>query len=120
MTLVLATRNPGKLAEIRAMLHDLPVEVVSISDVLPAFVAPAEDADTFEANAYKKARSVAEATQLVTLADDSGLCVDALGGRPGVRSARFAREGATDAENNAALLTALEEVEDPHRTARFR
>jgi inosine/xanthosine triphosphate pyrophosphatase family protein len=68
----------------------------------PWFAPPVEDGETFEANAYIKARAVASATQLVTLADDSGLEVDALGGRPGVRSARFAREGATDAENNAA------------------
>ena len=57
---------------------------------------------------------------MVTLADDAGLEVDALAGRPGVRSARFAKEGATDAENNAALLAALEEIDDEHRTARFR
>lgn len=120
MTLVLATHNPGKLAELRAMLRELPVDVVSVTDVVPAFAPPVEDGETFEANAYKKARAVAEATQMVTLADDSGLVVDALGGRPGVRSARFAREGATDAENNAALLEALTEVDEAQRTARFR
>ncbi|NUP13988.1 MAG: RdgB/HAM1 family non-canonical purine NTP pyrophosphatase [Polyangiaceae bacterium] len=120
MTIVLATKNPGKLAEIRTMLQGLPVDVVSISEVLPTYVSPIEDGDTFEANAFKKARAVAAATQLVTLADDSGLVVDALGGRPGVRSARYAGEGASDAENNAALLSAMSEVDDPQRTARFR
>lgn len=120
MTLVLATHNPGKLAELRMMLGELPVEVVAVSDVVPAFAPPLEDGETFEANAFKKARAVAEATQMVTIADDSGLVVDALGGRPGVRSARFAREGASDSENNAALLEALSEVEEAHRSARFR
>lgn len=120
MTLVLATHNPGKVAELRAMLEGLPVDVVSVAEVAPSFVAPPEDADTFEGNAFKKARAVAEATQLVTLADDSGLVVDALGGRPGVRSARYAGDGATDAQNNAALLAALSEVDEPQRTARFR
>ncbi len=120
MTLVLATHNPGKIAELRSMLKDLPVEIVSIGEVMAAYVPPPEDAETFEGNAFKKARAVAEATQLVSIADDSGLVVDALNGRPGVRSARFAREGATDAENTAALLAQMSEVEDTERTARFR
>jgi XTP/dITP diphosphohydrolase len=120
MTLVLATHNPGKLAELRSLFASLPVEVVPIREVVPSYGPPVEDGATFEENALKKARAAAEATQLVAIADDSGLEVDALGGRPGVRSARFAREGATDAENNAMLLSALEEVEDASRTARFR
>jgi XTP/dITP diphosphohydrolase len=120
MTIVLATHNPGKLAELRSLFASLPIEVVPIRDVVPSYSAPIEDGATFEDNALKKARAAAEATQLVAIADDSGLEVDALGGRPGVRSARFAREGATDAENNAALLQALDEVEDTARAARFR
>jgi len=120
MTVVLATKNPGKVAEMRAMLSDLPVEVLPLGEVFGAFSLPVEDGETFEANAFKKARAVAEATQLVAIGDDSGLVVDALGGRPGVRSARFARDGATDSENNAALLMAMTEVEDTARTARFR
>ncbi len=120
ITLVLATKNAGKVAELRALLEAEPVEVLAVTEVLPAWAAPAETGATFEENAYLKARAVADATTLVTIADDSGLEVDALGGRPGVRSARFARDGATDAENNAALLTALSEVEDAGRTARFR
>lgn len=120
MTLVLATRNAGKIAELRMMLRELPIEVVPISEVAPALSATVEDGETFEANAFKKAREVAEATQLVTIADDSGLVVDALGGRPGVRSARFARDGATDEENNAALLAQLSDVAEAARTARFR
>lgn len=120
MTIVLATHNPGKLAELRTLFASLPVEVMPIREVAPSYAPPVEDGTTFEENAVKKARAAAEATQLVAIADDSGLEVDALGGRPGVRSARFAREGATDAENNAALLQALEEVEDSSRSARFR
>jgi XTP/dITP diphosphohydrolase len=120
MTIVLATHNPGKLAELRVLFRSLPVEVMSIRDVAPSYTPPVEDGATFEENAAKKARAAAEATRLVAIADDSGLEVDALGGRPGVRSARFAREGATDAENNATLLDALQEIEDAGRTARFR
>lgn len=120
MSLVVATGNRGKLGEIRALLEGLPIEVLSLSDVLAPFSQVLEDGDTFAKNALKKARNVADASQLVTLADDSGLEVDALGGRPGVRSARFAREGATDAENNAALLAQLEEIGEESRTARFR
>ncbi len=120
MTIVLATQNPGKLAELRAFFAALPIEVVSVQEVAPSYVAPAEDGATFEENALKKARAAAEATQLVAVADDSGLEVDALSGRPGVRSARFAREGATDSENNAALLSQLGPLDDPERGARFR
>jgi XTP/dITP diphosphohydrolase len=125
MTLLVATQNQGKLAELRALLRDLPVHLVDPSEVLPGFPAPPELGDTFEANALEKARTYASEALLVTLADDSGLEVDALGGRPGVRSARFAGEGATDAENNAALLHALgqasrDEGDGAGRSARFR
>jgi XTP/dITP diphosphohydrolase len=120
MSIVVATSNPGKLAEIRQLLALLPVEVLSINDALESPPNVVEDGATFEANALKKARTIAAATMMLTLADDSGLEVDALGGRPGVRSARFASEGATDAENNAELLRRLHGVEDEQRTARFR
>jgi len=120
MTVVLATHNRGKIQELRALLSALPVEVLSIVDVLPQHPMPIEHGATFQENAFIKARDAAAATGLVAIADDSGLEVDALGGRPGVRSARFARDGATDAENNAALLTAMQEVEETARTARFR
>lgn len=120
MSIVLATTNRGKLAEINALLSDWPVEVVTVVAVLGSMPPIVEDGDSFEANAIKKARAVAEATQSVTLADDSGLEVDALSGRPGVRSARFASESATDAENNALLLEMMQDVDDELRTARFR
>jgi XTP/dITP diphosphohydrolase len=120
MSIVVATSNAGKLAEIRAMLSGLPVEVLSASEALGKPLVVVEDGDTFEANARKKATAVAQATMMVTLADDSGLEVDALGGRPGVRSARFAHEGATDAENNASLLQQMQDIDDSERAARFR
>lgn len=119
-SVLLATSNRGKLGELNALLGDLPVDLVPFSVALPDREPPVEDGATFEDNARIKARSGADAAMMVTIAEDTGLEVDALGGRPGVRSARFAKEGATDAENNAALLKALEEVEDDQRTARFR
>jgi XTP/dITP diphosphohydrolase len=119
-TLVIATSNLGKLAEIRSMLEGQPVTLLRPVDVLGHSLEVVEDGDTFEANAEKKAREVATATGHLTLADDSGLEVDILGGLPGVRSARFAGEGASDAENNAELLRRLQGVETTPITARFR
>jgi XTP/dITP diphosphohydrolase len=119
-TIVLSTSNDGKLSELSALLGDLPVHVVSSREVLGKSLTIVEDGDTFEANAITKAVATCRATGLIALADDSGLEVDALGGRPGVRSARFAHERATDAENNAALLRELEEVEGNARRACFR
>jgi XTP/dITP diphosphohydrolase len=120
LTLVLASSNEGKLRELRVLLADLPVQVLGVSDVLGRVLPVDETGSSFEENAILKASAVCQATRLVSLADDSGLEVSALGGRPGVRSARFAHERANDAENNAALLRALEHVEPPARTARFR
>lgn len=118
--LLLATSNRGKLAELRELLADLPIEIVSLATALPGRPQVAEDGATLRDNALIKARAAAAATMMITIAEDAGLEVDALGGRPGVRSARFAGEAATDADNNAALLEALEEVEDDQRSARFR
>ncbi|MFW6051496.1 MAG: RdgB/HAM1 family non-canonical purine NTP pyrophosphatase [Myxococcota bacterium] len=117
--LLVATGNRGKLAELRRLFAGLELEVVGLDAVGPV-PEVVEDGDTFEANAAKKAREVAAATGEMTLADDSGLEVDALGGAPGVRSARFAGEGATDAENNRLLLERLEATGDAARTGRFR
>lgn len=120
LTVLAATSNRGKLAEIRAILGDLPIEILGWSGIMKNRPQVAEDGATFEENALLKARAGAAASLMITVADDSGLEVDALGGRPGVRSARFSKDGATDAENNAALLAALEEIEDDQRAARFR
>lgn len=124
-TLVVATSNRGKLEELKALLAGLPLEVRAASEVLPEPPRVVEDGETFAENAIKKARAVSQATMSLTLADDSGLEVDLLGGRPGVRSARFAHDRATDAENNAALLAALGAFEggdarDSGLRARFR
>ncbi|HEX3770708.1 MAG TPA: RdgB/HAM1 family non-canonical purine NTP pyrophosphatase, partial [Polyangiaceae bacterium] len=124
--LVVATGNRGKLAELRALLAGDPVRVLGVAEALGEPPEVVEDGDTFAANATKKALIVAQATKALTLADDSGLEVDVLGGRPGVRSARFAGEHATDAENCAALVAALRGEEPDGRDgsegfrARFR
>lgn len=121
MSIVVASGNRGKLAEIRQILANLPVEVMSAAEALgDAMPNITEDGETFEDNARIKATTIASLSMMLTLADDSGLEVDALGGRPGVRSRRFASEGATDAENNAELLRSMEEVDDGERSARFR
>ncbi|PNU19460.1 non-canonical purine NTP pyrophosphatase [Geothermobacter hydrogeniphilus] len=116
--LVVATGNAGKLKEIRRLLADRAIEVLSLADFdnLPEIV---EDGETFAANAEKKARIIAEATGLLTLADDSGLTVAALNGAPGVRSARFAGENAGDADNNRKLLNQLQGVAGDRRQAAF-
>lgn len=119
MTLVLATHNDGKVTELSALLADLPVHVATIKQVLGENLPMNEDGETFEANAVHKAREVCRTTGMLSLGDDSGLEVEALAGRPGVRSARFAHDLATDAENNAALLREMEEIDGP-RAARFR
>jgi XTP/dITP diphosphohydrolase len=108
--LVLASDNPGKLAELQALLQPLRIEVLPQR----AFgVGGAEEPHpTFLENALAKARHAARATALPALADDSGLCCAALDGAPGVRSARFAGDGATDAQNNAALVERLAAVDD--------
>jgi XTP/dITP diphosphohydrolase len=93
------------------------VRVEAVSERLRDPPWPVEDGATFVENAVKKARAAAQATFMLSLADDSGLEVDALDGRPGVHSARFARERASDAENNAALLAALESFTDPVSSA---
>jgi XTP/dITP diphosphohydrolase len=117
MKIVLATRNQGKVTELAGRLSRLDVEVLSIHDV-PGAPKVEEDQDTLEGNARKKARALYEASGLPSLADDTGLEVRALGGRPGVHSARYAGNGASDAANRSRLLEQLAEHGDRH--ARFR
>jgi len=106
MTLVIATSNLGKTAEIRDMLEDFPVNVKNLADFGP--LPPVEeDGDTFDDNAYKKASAVSKILGLPALADDSGLVVDALGGAPGVYSARYAGENATDEQRYTKLLAEM-------------
>lgn len=118
MKLVLATKNKNKIDEIKALTRDIPVEILTLED-FPALVLPPEEARSFLENALEKARFVARSTGLTALADDSGLEVAELGGRPGVRSSRYAGEGATDKENNEKLLRELSGVGAERRKARF-
>lgn len=115
---VLATANRGKLAELQALLAGCGFEVVPQSDF--GVEPPVEDGDSFAANALIKARHAARVSGLPAIADDSGLEVDALGGRPGIHSARYAGPACSDADNNAKLLTELAGVEDARRSARYR
>ncbi|HEV7401597.1 MAG TPA: RdgB/HAM1 family non-canonical purine NTP pyrophosphatase [Chthoniobacteraceae bacterium] len=117
MNLLIASRNAHKTAEIRAMLG--AAWTVADLNAHPDLPSPEETGETFMANAEIKAAAAAERFAGLVLADDSGLEVDALGGAPGVRSARYAGEGATDAGNRAQLLRALTGATGP-RTARFR
>ena len=117
-TILIATKNRGKVAEIGDLVKDLPVNFLSLADV-PNPPDVIEDGATFEENALKKARVIAKATGMVTLADDSGLCVDALDGRPGVFSARYAGEPATDAEKCDLILEEMQDVPAERRSARF-
>jgi XTP/dITP diphosphohydrolase len=114
--LVCASANPGKVAELAALLAaqvDLLARPDHVGDV-------DETADTLVGNARLKAKAICDATGLPAVADDTGLEVDALGGAPGVYTARFARAGATDAENRAHLLEVLRDVVGSDRSARFR
>jgi XTP/dITP diphosphohydrolase len=114
--IVLATSNKGKIREFAGLLEGVFGSIISLNDLeSPPDVV--EDGMTFRENAIKKARAIAAYSGLPAFADDSGLEVDALGGRPGVYSARYAGDGATDRDNIAKLLSELEGIED--RNARF-
>ncbi len=116
--LVLATRNRNKVIELVALLGDLGITIRTL-DEFPDAPDVVEDGDTCEANAVKKARAIAESTGLPAVADDTGLEVDALGGRPGVYAARYAGEDATYEDNCRKLLRELTGVPREQRTARF-
>lgn len=119
LQIVVASRNAHKVAEIQSLLGDLPVTLVTIDEVAPG-VELREDEPTFEGNALAKAHQAARATGMLAIADDSGLEVDALGGEPGVWSARYAGLPSNDARNNAKLLQAMHGVPDDERTARYQ
>jgi XTP/dITP diphosphohydrolase len=118
MKLVVATRNAGKLKEIRRLLSPTGVEVEGLDD-LACQIEVVEDGDSFAANARKKATEIAVATGRLTLADDSGLVVDALAGAPGIYSARYAGPDADDGANNRKLLQELAGVPPENRKAAF-
>ena len=116
--LLVATTNAGKFAEVQAFLSKLSLRIVSLRDLhKPPTVI--EDGATFEENALKKARTFADFSGMLALADDSGLEVDALNGAPGIYSARYCGEEGNDDRNNEKLLSELENVSEEKRTARF-
>lgn len=127
MNLLFATRNPGKLRELRRLVAGLPVRVHSLEDLENPVPDVEEDGSTFAANAAKKASTYARAAGMHALADDSGLCIDALWGQPGIRSARWSEEerpGLTGVErdraNNEKALRVLQGVFPEHRGAEYR
>jgi XTP/dITP diphosphohydrolase len=117
-TVVLGTGNVHKAQEIRALLSDLPIRILTLAD-FPDFPGVEEDGETCQANALKKARETAAFTGYWALADDTGLEVEALGGRPGVYAARYAGEHATYEDNCRKLLDELKGIPDDKRAARF-
>jgi len=130
-TIALATQNPGKIAELRSLLGGLNIHIIGLSDIEDSFPEPEENGDTFLDNATIKAIEYAKATGRPCLADDSGLVIDAIGGRPGVISSHYAFDGETDGRaaemtrqqrddhNIDRVLAELDEFEPEERTARF-
>lgn len=118
-TLLIATSNPGKIVELKNMLRDLDCLVVGFADLLQTPPSIEETGQTFAENAMLKAEHYHKLTGLTALADDSGLEVDALGGRPGVYSARYGGEGMSSAEQMDMLLNEMKEIPGERRTARF-
>lgn len=118
-TIVLATNNKGKIRELSVMLEPFGLKVKALSE-FPEIGDIPETGSTFKENAFIKARTVAEITGLVAVADDSGIEVDALDGRPGVYSARYAGEECDDHANNEKMLAEMKGVPDEKRTGRYR
>ena len=118
MKVFLATKNKGKIKDFEKLTEGINLEVVTILDGLdiPDVV---EDGETFEENSQKKAKEIADYTNIVTVSDDSGLCVDALDGGPGVYSARFGGENTSDSEKNQKMLEILKDVKKEDRKAHF-
>jgi len=118
MDIVLATKNKGKVKELERLLADLHINILPMSD-FPEVGEIEESGETFEENALIKAREVANITGYIAMADDSGLAVDALDGKPGVYSARYAGEGAGDEANNRKLIEDMNELSLDKRSAAF-
>lgn len=119
MKLLIASQNKGKIREYDEILAGMNVQVIGLGDIGLGDFEPAETGDTFEANAIEKVRAYAERAGMLTLADDSGLEVEALDGRPGIYSARYGGPGLDDAGRRALLLKELQGVPDAERAARF-
>jgi XTP/dITP diphosphohydrolase len=118
LKLLIATKNSGKVREFKELLGKYPIDVYTLKD-FPHYKEPSEDQDTFEKNAVLKAQHAADTLKILTLADDSGLVVPALGGIPGIFSRRFAGENATDAENRTKLIGLLKNLQESERSAYF-
>lgn len=119
MTFLIATKNSGKKKELERILLPLGISVISETELNIPLEDVEENGSTFEENALIKARAACKATGLPTVADDSGLCVDALGGEPGIYTARYAGEPSDSAKNNAKLLSDMKDIPEEKRTARF-
>ncbi|MCX7927636.1 MAG: XTP/dITP diphosphatase [Candidatus Omnitrophica bacterium] len=118
ITLLVATKNQKKLREIKQIMRDMPCKIISLADInKPIYIR--EDGQTFKENAIKKATTVAAKTGMLTMGEDSGLCVDALGGAPGVRSARYSGRNKSDEKNNQKLLQQLKDVPEKKRRAYY-
>ena len=118
MKIILATKNKGKIKDFEKLTDKMDIEVLSILDNID-FPDVVEDGKTFEENSAKKALEITKYTGIITVSDDSGLCVDALDGAPGVYSARFGGENATDSEKNKKMLELLKDVKKENRKAHF-
>ena len=110
MKIILATKNKGKINEFEKLTEGMNIEVLSILDDID-FPDVVENGKTFEENSAKKAKEIAEYTGIITVSDDSGLCVDALNGKPGIYSARYSGENATDESNMEKLLKNLSNIQ---------
>lgn len=117
--LIIASQNEGKIKEFRTLFQSLNIEVLSLNDVFTSIPEVVEDGDTFEANARKKAETILELVHRPVIADDSGLVIDALEGRPGVYSARYAGEPSDDRRNYEKVLKEMEGIPQEKRSARL-
>lgn len=117
--LIIASQNEGKIKEFRTLFQSLNIEVLSLNDVFTSIPEVVEDGDTFEANARKKAETILELVHRPVIADDSGLVIDALEGRPGIYSARYAGEPSDDRRNYEKVLKEMEGIPQEKRGARF-
>ncbi len=119
MKIILATKNKGKVADFEKLTENMNIEVISFLDEEINFPDVVEDGETFEENSVKKALEIAKYTGMITVSDDSGLCVEALDGAPGIYSARYSGENATDSTNIDKLLDEMKNIPQGERQAKF-
>lgn len=119
MKIILATKNKGKVADFEKLTENMNIEVISFLDEEINFPDVVEDGETFEENSVKKALEIAKYTGMITVSDDSGLCVEALDGAPGIYSARYSGENTTDSKNIDKLLEEMKNIPQGERQAKF-